>query len=154
MKYFEKHSIFVSATKKKLAKTNKFVSTINEEEFEDLALNFKTDLERFALLINQELDKEPSDLWLFGAHIFTQFILSTNLRKQRITGILDNAKHKKGKRLYGSPFEIFNPAEVKFQKSIIVLAAGQYEEEIIETLIPLLPKGSKIISKNKGIIFI
>lgn len=41
VKYFEKHSIFVTVTKRKLANINDFVSTVNEEEFSELALNFE-----------------------------------------------------------------------------------------------------------------
>ena len=52
--------------------------------------------------INNQLDAIDQKVYLFGAHIFSQFLLQFRLDSNKIDSILDNNKSKIGKRLYGT----------------------------------------------------
>jgi hypothetical protein len=55
-----------------------------------------------------------------------------------IVGVLDNALGKKGKRLYGTPYEVFQPEIIKELKNVrVILKAANYQIEIKEQLVKI-----------------
>ena len=75
-------------------------------------------------------EKEPS-IYLFGAHIFTQYLVSFGLRVSAVSAILDNATGKQGKRLYGLPLPVYSPEVLADEeRPIVILRVGAYADEI------------------------
>ena len=72
--------------------------------------------------------------FLFGAHIFSQYLLSFGLDQSKIHGILDNSTLKIGKRLYGTNLTVFNPKVIANEDVGVILKVGSYRNEIIDQL--------------------
>jgi len=71
------------------------------------------------------------DAYVFGAHIFTQFLLSFGLNTEKIISVLDNDPGKIGHRLYGTDLHVTSPKELKDQNEpVVILRAAQYNDEI------------------------
>ena len=55
-----------------------------------------------------------------------------------IEGVLDNATMKIGKRLYGTPYEVFHPEVIRNLSEVrVILKAASYQSEIKKQLIGL-----------------
>jgi hypothetical protein len=79
-----------------------------------------------------------SDIYLFGAHVFSQFLISMGLNTEKIICVLDNSLIKNNTRLYGTNLTIKNPKEVNLKdNSIIILKVGNYRDEIISGLMSI-----------------
>jgi hypothetical protein len=75
------------------------------------------------------------DIFLFGAHIFSQSLLNMGLDDVKISGILDNDPNKEGNRLYGTDLKVSNPSILKnLENILVVVKAGVYTDEIIKQL--------------------
>ena len=73
---------------------------------------------------------------LFGAHIFSQILLSLGIEEKKITCVLDNDPNKQGKRLYGTSLKVESPDFIESDRnSLIILNAGNYNEEIKRQLL-------------------
>ena len=80
---------------------------------------------------NKRLKTETRPVYLFGAHIFSQYLLNIGLNSKKIKMILDNGKIKHDKRLYGTSFIVRSPIVLKDEeKAVVILKAGVYNEEI------------------------
>ncbi len=84
--------------------------------------------------LNFKLANFPHKVFLFGAHVFSQYLLSFGLDQNKIFGILDNSQLKIGKRLYGTNFTVFNPEIIKNENVGVIVRVGSYRNEIIEQL--------------------
>ena len=90
--------------------------------------------------INKLIEKHKN-VFLFGAHIFSQMILFNGLDKRKVIGILDNDKQKSGKYLYGTNLKIKNPLTLKkINEPCVVLRAGSYNQEIKKQLLEINKK--------------
>ena len=90
--------------------------------------------------------KESSKNYIFGAHLFTQFLISFGLDEELFDNVLDNNPTKENKRLYGSNLISMKPNIIKKDKKpLVVLRAGSYNEEIKEQLLAI-NKNSIIIT--------
>ena len=144
------HSIFMSARKVKPARTSIYTSSILPNEFMLLAKTFKSTLINFVNSANKFLSRS-TDNYLFGAHIFSQYLIAMGLDSTRFNCILDNSELKSNKRLYGTDLISKKPMDMNFSpKARIVLAAGQYEDEILCGLKSFLPSGARIFSRKYG----
>ena len=95
--------------------------------------------------LNKMIDASDGPIYLFGAHIFSQYLLCFGLNQTKIEAILDNSKAKQGKRLYGTRFFVQSPCVLRDQdKPIVILKAGIYNEEI---------KKNIVSNANKNVIF-
>jgi hypothetical protein len=141
-KNYTNHSIFYKL-KKTTTKTN-----------ENLILNIKTTFENSfkkhndkILFINElieEYKKENNKIYLFGAHVTSQYYLNNGL-SNIIDGLLDNSTSKQGYKLYGSDLIVSSPSIIKGGKCVVICShAGVYFNEIVEQL----------ISINKNVIII
>ena len=136
-KFFKKdHSImYVTKINSSLAIKNK-----NNTNYLQYKANFKLFCKMFdfwkrdIVKINNKIN-DYNNVFIFGAHIFSQMMLFNGLRKTNINGILDNDKQKEGNFLYGTNLKIFNPSILKkFSKPCIILRAGTYNKEIKKQL--------------------
>jgi hypothetical protein len=130
-KYFgDPHSIFYATTK--VAEPKKLPVLINKYiEYKQLYLdfvNFHLDMVRD---LNSRLDNSVNSSYLFGAHIFSQFLIKFGLQTKKITTVLDNSSIKIGKRLYGTSFIVDSPKIITNKGKVnVILKAGIYNEEI------------------------
>jgi hypothetical protein len=85
---------------------------------------------------NNKLDQIGGPVYLFGAHVFAQFLIQMGLDLTLIVSIIDNDKNKQGKRLYGSNLMVESPAILSdTDNPIVILKAGVYNEEIKDDIL-------------------
>jgi len=92
--------------------------------------------------LNLMMAGETRKIFLFGAHVFSQFLIAFGLDVFCVDSILDNDIRKQGKRLYGTDFIIKSPAILHNEVDpIVILRAGVYNNEIkrhiLENMNPL-----------------
>ena len=83
--------------------------------------------------LNVKIDNisEDQPIYLFGAHIFAQYLIAFGLDTSRIVSLLDNDPNKHGKRLYGTNLMVDSPkALAQLENPIVILKAGVYNKEI------------------------
>ena len=131
---FEKHSIFYCA--EYIGDTLNAENSINYyDEYKALYLSFIDHYKNEVKKINLAMINWSGDIYLFGAHVSSQFLIYMGLDLKKITGIIDNSRDKEGKRLYGSPFKVSNPIAISQKDNVMVIVkAGQYQEEVTKQL--------------------
>ena len=90
--------------------------------------------------INKVIDDadEERNIYLFGAHAFSQFLLSFGVNKSRLCAVLDNDGSKQGKRLYGTNLKVYSPQILANDTNpIVVLHAGTHDREIREGILQI-----------------
>lgn len=81
--------------------------------------------------LNEQLSKFSGPVYLFGAHVFAQYLLAFGLKTGKILGLLDNDPNKHGKRLYGTDLTVFSPQVLReLPNPAVILKAGVYNDEI------------------------
>lgn len=81
--------------------------------------------------INKKMETINDKIYLFGAHVFAQYLISFGLNTEAIVGLLDNDQKKHGKRLYGTNLMVQSPKILAgLDKPIVILKAGVYNDEI------------------------
>lgn len=81
--------------------------------------------------LNTYISKCSGPVYLFGAHVFSQYLLAFGLNQNKIECLLDNNPSKQGRRLYGTKLIVESPSILKGKKNAaVVLKAGVYNEEI------------------------
>ncbi|TNH36036.1 hypothetical protein FDW46_00010, partial [Campylobacter helveticus] len=135
---FEEHSVFYALKIDKSIKTDEVILeneyANNKALFENYMWFYKEKIDTLNLMIEQS----QKEIYLFGAHLFSQFLLYNGLKSEKIKGILDNDANKQGKRLYGTKFSIFSPNILKGKKDILlILNSGIYNEEIKKGILEL-----------------
>ena len=98
-------------------------------------------------ILNKKLDDKG--FYLFGAHVFSQFLIKMGLKSDKIINILDNSKIKNGQRLYGTSAICLLPDAIEEASNpIVVVFAGGYQQEIEEQLMGLNPSVTIINPEN------
>ena len=131
--YFEEHSIFYCTEYTGISDLNDSINFYPEYKkmYLDMIKYYKEEVIR----LNNEIENFKGEVYLFGGHIFSQFLIYMGLNVENVSGIIDNSKDKEGKRLYGSALNIYNPKIISKKDSVMVIAkAGQYQIEIEEQL--------------------
>lgn len=128
------HSIFYAAEKRQECRTTKIPNNMylkNKKIFQDYIDHHIEDVR----MINSKINDCPT-VFLFGAHIFSQYLISFGLKTENINCILDNDDQKQGKRLYGTNMLVESPKILKNEdKPIVILRAGVYNNEIKKDII-------------------
>jgi hypothetical protein len=83
-------------------------------------------------------------IYLFGAHVFSQFLVGCGFPPERATAVLDNDPAKQGLRLYGTPLTVRPPAVIAevdppSPAAAVIVRATHYTAEITEQLRTLAP---------------
>lgn len=131
--YFQNHSVFYAfkKTNESIKRPLKNNYLEQKEKFTEYFSFFKNEVTR----LNKNIKNFDGRIYIFGAHVFSQFLLANGLHENKISGIIDNSKEKNSKRLYGSSLRIFFPSEVEnHHKVAVILKAGQYQEEVKKQL--------------------
>ena len=128
-KYFYNHSIFY-ITKKVARIEKKIYSNFNKNKI--LIRNFYKKIINDVLNLNKKIQNyKNKNFFLFGAHIFSQYLLASGLVNNRIKYILDNDKNKQNKYLYGTKLKVVSPHIIKnINNPVIILRAANYNREI------------------------
>ncbi len=90
--------------------------------------NFIKFYEGFVDRVNQ---MEGNDFYVFGGHIFTQYLFMFGLDPNKFICVLDNDPNKIGRRLYGTDLFVRSPKVLdSVDKPMVVLKAAQFSDEI------------------------
>lgn len=138
-KFFkEDHSIFYATQKTQNYANVDFPNKY--KEYKKIYLEFINYYEEFTKNINEKLKDFNGKVYLFGAHLFSQYLIAFGLNQEKIIGVLDNSELKIGKRLYGTKFKVFHPDEIKNEKNIaLILKVATYRDEILEQIFKINP---------------
>lgn len=133
--YFRKdHSIFYCAKK-----SNNISANLPEGLYEKNKLIFQQYINTHlddVNKINKIISKTNSPVYLFGAHVFSQYLISFGLDTSKIICLLDNDVKKADKRLYGTSLISKNPKILKdIPEALVILRAGVYNDEIINDIL-------------------
>jgi hypothetical protein len=129
--YFRKdHSIFYCAKKT----SNNIVTELpnnlyelNKNTFQKYIDYHVEDVNK----INEITSKAMVPVYLFGAHVFSQYLISFGLDTSNIVCLLDNDTRKEDKRLYGTSLISKSPKILKdIPEVLVILRAGVYNDEV------------------------
>lgn len=108
------------------------------DKYNQLAIDFKDYHNNEIVKINKKIEKFDGIVYLFGGHIFSQFLISFGLKVDKINCILDNSKEKNKQRLYGTNLIVEFPDIIKNNKNCaVILKVASYQEEIKKQLYEL-----------------
>jgi hypothetical protein len=124
------HSIFYAAEKKQMAGVQVELASEYVKN-KNLFLNFVNSQNDVVREYNKFLSETDGPFYLFGGHVFSQFLLNIGLDHTKIECILDNDPEKQGKRLYGTDLLVKSPKIISSVASpTVFLRAGAYNSEI------------------------
>ncbi len=134
--YFKNdHSIFYAVVRDTHVRVRELRNNLYEEN-KKLYLEYIDYHKKLVNNINNIINEVNQPIYLFGAHIFSQFLLEMGLNNESIICILDNDPKKIGLRLYGTNMIVKSPEILGGVKDpIVILKAGIYNEEIKEQII-------------------
>jgi len=132
IKFRTDHSIFYLTKYNGNKKYINFPNLYNQNK--RLYLDYVNYYKNFVNQLNLQLEHFTGKVFLFGAHIFSQYLLYFGLDQNKISGILDNSSLKIGKRLYGTNLTIFDPKIIANKDVGVIMKVGSYRNEIIEQL--------------------
>lgn len=132
---YSAHNFFVSSTRKNSRKRRKRHLKMDQAE-QAVFLEFIEFHMKEARRIQNLIDNTDSQVFLFGCHIFSQYLLSFGVNQEKIAGVLDNDPNKIGNRLYGTPLLTYSPKMLAgISKPLVVLKAGIYTDEIKKDIV-------------------
>jgi SAM-dependent methyltransferase len=136
---YGEHSIYY--TVEKLEKPDPLPRFENKyNEYKMLFLDFIAYHTSLIAKLNRVMRLHTDSVFLFGAHIFSQYLLEFGLDTRRISAILDNSRLKIGKRLYGSTLKVASPEILKGERNpAVILKVGPYRNEIEEQIKKINP---------------
>lgn len=106
------------------------------EKNKKLFLNYLEYHKKLVKDINDKIENSDREVYLFGAHIFSQYLLSFGLKTNKIISILDNNVNKQNRRLYGTDLYVNSPKILKDKNHpIVILRAGLFNDEIKKDII-------------------
>jgi hypothetical protein len=86
--------------------------------------------------INNKIKNAKQPVYLFGAHVFAQYLIAFGLDTNRVVSLLDNDPNKQAKRLYGTNLMVDLPkALAQPENPIVILKAGVYNAEIKDDIL-------------------
>lgn len=124
------HSIFYAATRDASVGRTALPSTLYEKN-KQVYLGFVKYHEDLIKDLNSKLANSAEPVYLFGAHVFAQYLIAFGLDTRRIVGLLDNDPKKQGRRLYGTSLMVQSPQALRdLPNAGVILKAGVYNQEI------------------------
>lgn len=132
--YFYDHSIFY-ATEKTVAGMPDLQLPNHYKEYKSLFVDFIEYHKNLVETLNEKIKKHEGNLYLFGAHIFSQYLIAFGLDTSRIRIVLDNSDLKNKKRLYGTDLLVENPEFIRDQKNPgVIVKIANYRDEVVSQL--------------------
>ena len=97
--------------------------------------------------INNYISNHNGNIYLFGGHVFSQYLISYGLNTKNIKCILDNDINKQKHRLYGTDLIVESPKILKDDMNpLVILKAGVYNNEIKNDILNNINKNTVIIN--------
>ena len=133
--FMDDHSIFYAAIR------DNSVTPINlpddlYEKNKKLYLDYILYHKNLISELNKQMEQMEQPIYLFGAHVFAQYLVAFGLDTNRIISLLDNDSQKHGKRLYGTQLQVQSPSVLKnVEHPAVILKAGVYNQEIKEDIL-------------------
>lgn len=142
-KYFmDDHSIFYSAIRDDNVECT-FLPKGLYEKNKKLYMDYATYHKQLIASLNKKINKTNQPIYLFGAHVFAQYLIKMGLNTEKIAYILDNDLKKEGRRLYGTKLIVKSPKVLAYKKSpIVILKAGVYNNEIKRDILENINKST------------
>ena len=140
--FMDDHSIFYAAVRDRNVKPAPLLPNLYEAN-KRLYMNYVNFHKALIAELNKKMDQTTQPIYLFGAHIFAQYLLEMGLNTKKIVCLLDNDPKKQGRRLYGTKLNVASPkvlAEVK--DPIVILKAGVYNDEIKKDIVDNINKST------------
>jgi 2-polyprenyl-3-methyl-5-hydroxy-6-metoxy-1,4-benzoquinol methylase len=140
--FMDDHSIFYAAIRdndvKKIQLTKKLYL-----KNKNLYLDFVDYYHKLVKEINNKIKYVEQPVYLFGAHVFAQYLIVFGLDISRIAGLLDNDPNKRAKRLYGTSLMVDSPKILsQIKDPIVILKAGVYSNEIKNDILSNINAGT------------
>lgn len=133
--FLEDHSIFYAAVRESLVRPITLPSDLYEKN-RQLYLDYVNYHRELITDLNSRIADTAHPVYLFGAHIFAQYLIAFGLDTSRIVSLLDNDPQKQGKRLYGTRLTVYSPKVLRDVKEpMVILKAGVYNKEIKEDIL-------------------
>jgi SAM-dependent methyltransferase len=143
--FLEDHSIFYAAEKDSAIyhRPNLDGLYARNKKFYSEYLQYHEDL---IADLNENVARYEGDLFLFGAHVFAQYLINMGLDTRSVISILDNDENKQGKRLYGTNLLVESPKVLKDRiKPVVILKAGVYNVEIRAEILQLINDSTVVV---------
>lgn len=91
--------------------------------------------------INSKIKNFEGEIYLFGAHIFSQYLVCFGLDISKVKCILDNCDNKNKTRMYSTNFIVEFPNIISNKNNVgVILKAANYQETIRKQLYQLNKK--------------
>jgi len=149
---FEHHSLFLAFQKSDFQQPNNYKSRISDQEFATICEKFQGRLDDFVESAQNLIKSGSGPVYLFGAHIFSQYLLAAGLSQELLQGVLDNNKSKQGQRLYGTDLKVLAPEAISgSDRCMIIMPVASYEEEVLLQLSGILAPGSALLGMRTGL---
>lgn len=133
--FLDDHSIFYATVRDRSVMPINLPNDLYKKN-KQLYLDFITYHEKLIYDLNKKIRGLNHQIYLFGAHIFSQYLISFGLDTTHIMAVLDNDPQKQGKRLYGTNLLVHSPYILKdIKQPVVILKAGIYNHEIKEDIL-------------------
>jgi len=137
---YSRHCVFVAA-RKDLQVTQPNSKSYDSSFFDKFIEYHETEIKKINTFLGH-----PKETFVFGAHIFTQFLLKNGLDESNLSCVLDNDTNKQNQRLYGTNLKVSSPKILKdFNCPTVILKAGQYTEEIKKDILENINSKTRFI---------
>lgn len=128
--FMDDHSIFYASVRDPSVKPVDLPGNLYHKN-KKLYLDYVEYHEELIKEINSKIKNARQAVYLFGAHVFAQYLIAFGLDTSRVVKLLDNDLNKQGKRLYGTNLMVDSPkALAQLANPIVILKAGVYNQEI------------------------
>lgn len=141
--FLDDHSIFYSAIRDVKVKPIPLPQRLYENN-KKLYMDYVEYHKKLIAELNQKMDQSSQPIYLFGAHVFAQYLLKMGLMADKIVCLLDNDPNKQGRRLYGTTLMVSSPKILSsVVKPIVILKAGVYNDEIKNDILKNINKSTR-----------
>lgn len=128
--FMDDHSIFYAAVRDSSVKPTALPAELYQIN-KNLYLDYLRYHQQLIDELNRSMRETTAPIYLFGAHVFAQYLIAFGLSTEKITCILDNDKKKHGRRLYGTNLTVNSPSCLRdIDHPCVILKAGVYNDEI------------------------
>ncbi len=140
--FMEDHSIFYAAIRDRLqapTSLSQGLYDLNKRLYQEY-LQYH---ENLICDLNAKINATDQPVFLFGAHVFAQYLIAFGLDTGRISCLLDNDPAKHGKRLYGTSLTVQSPKLLRnVENPLVILKAGVYNNEVRQDILTNINPGT------------
>ena len=143
--FMDDHSIFYSAVRNAEVEPMPLPQGLYEKN-KNLYMDYVDYHKTLIADLNQKMSETTQPIYLFGAHVFAQYLLEMGLNTAMIVSLLDNDPKKQGRRLYGTKLSVSSPKVLAdVEGPIVILKAGVYNDEIKKDILENINKSAHFL---------